>query len=1262
MSDDTLLIQVNTNDVLTVSGNAIDAEGRVWWQATDYRTGTFGFILADVCQQVDEDVYRFFAEDIDHDKAIAAEKEAQAEADRLAAEEAARLEAERLAAEEAARLEAERLEAEEAARLEAERLAAEEAARLEAERLEAEEAARLEAERLAAEEAARLEAERLAAEEAARLEAERLAAEEAAREEAQQEQQQPKVRYAVTSNRNNPTSNLRAKANSKSDVVGVYENGELVIWDEPTKDGKWYPVTIVRDGAQGYMRDYLLTEISEADAQLRMAEILAGKAEEDQEQEDDNYPELIVPDHIQNETGDSSQDNAYESGSNVEIIVPDDDETSGSMIDSFPAYAMTLAQENNVAIVLREEPAGGMPQSGAVPMITAPTPLEITEEKLDAMGSSWLFVRNMNNGETGYIESHKVELVSKEIAEANVVPQIDVLPPVPSDNPSFEDKPQDEPEIIQPEEPEIPDTPQELTEGDVYHYGRNIGRQVGLRKAPNKDRIYNMEKGTVLWVMSFDGEWCHVRTDRAEGYVMAKYVELMDVREEAEYIASIDDPETAPDREETEIIQPEETDPNYPELIVPEKTEAPTPTPAEPTPIPEPQEIERFAVVIRDNTQLRSNPTMDAYLQAEIEEYDVVYAMRSEVNDHGEMWTLVQAENQWGYVLSDCIELMSDEEQEEYLAALEAAKATPTPTLEPTATPIPTRTPAPQRLDIFARVLSDGTPLRGNPDSNAYLQDILDEESVVYLFQSQVAADGMTWYLVQHSGQWGYIRADLVRPMGHQETQDYLAQLEAELATPTPMPQVTPEPIGPDSTSAYAKLIKDKVNLRRTPSSSGTSLNRVPIDTLLLVLGSEYDGTYTWYQVSYEGSEGYIRSDMAKMLTIAELEDHFQEQMEQAQQQSKPGASVTPNKNNNTDIVINGSQLQDLIPVDNSWTNNVISGMPLYGTATPDPNATPTPQPPEKSAALIRSSGNISVSNVPALTREASFAVYGKTKAYTTITATVEMPAASTLPASMGMNLIPSAIAENTAKRTVGQAISDANGLFQMNVTLPQEGEYIVEFASADGAFAQYGVTYDTGATPAPTPVPLPTAMPVEEEDGGLMIWPFVIGGLLIVVAAAVYGVYVYRRRTEEEEDEEDEDEEDELRQAQLNMQRQRAATSAAQPKAPTSTVIPGAQRMPKSSDASGAQTPSYTRSAQPSPYARPQAPVMPKAPEAPEMPKAPVAPAAPQAPQMPKAPAAPQAPEMPKAPVAPQTADNDAGEISSTPRRRRRPPTDPNA
>ncbi|MGN0098024.1 MAG: hypothetical protein ACI38Y_01685, partial [Candidatus Methanomethylophilaceae archaeon] len=51
----------------------------------------------------------------------------------------------------------------------------------------------------------------------------------------------------------------------------------LVLIGEPEQDGKWYPVTVVQDGAQGYMRNYLLTEISQADAQERMARLLASQ-------------------------------------------------------------------------------------------------------------------------------------------------------------------------------------------------------------------------------------------------------------------------------------------------------------------------------------------------------------------------------------------------------------------------------------------------------------------------------------------------------------------------------------------------------------------------------------------------------------------------------------------------------------------------------------------------------------------------------------------------------------------------------------------------------------------------------------------------------------------------------------------------------------------------------------------------------------------------------------------------------------------------
>ena len=824
--------------------------------------------------------------------------------------------------------------------------------------------------------------------------------------------------------------------------------------------------------------------------------------------------------------------------------------------------------------------------------------------------------------------------------------------------------------------------PQELTAGDVYHYGRNTGTQVALRRQPNTngDLIMRMEAGTILWVMQctegdLENAWCYVRTDRGEGYVMAKFVQLMGAEEEAEYRASLDDPEMPPTPTEEPTAQPTDS---------PEPTQEPTAQPTdslEPTATPAPQPMQTYGRITQDNVALRANPQDSAALQTMLSSETVISISQSQVAADGSTWYLAQYDGQWGYVHADFVRLMSEQEIQDYLAQLEAAQATPTPTAEPTATPVPTATPAPQELRVYARVISDGTPLRGNPDANAYLQTILNKETVVYIFQSQIATNGMTWYLVQYSGQWGYIRADLVRLMGEQETQDYLAQLEAEMATPTPLPQATPEPFGPDATSAYALLVKDAVNLRRTPSASGTSLGRIPINTLLLVTGTEDDGTYTWYQVNYNGQDGYVRSDMAKMLTIAELQAYL---AEQAAATPRPGASAatTPNSSNNVDNFIPGTTLlpDQFFPSADSWDNNVISGMPGHTASTPDPNATPTPQPVSNPAALISSYGDLRVNNVPAVSENGTFTVYGTTTANGTVTATITLEVqsgATALPTAtpdlvgaVRFELFAAAYAEGAAPAAqgtqtviVGEAVADENGAFVMDVTLPEEGEYIVEFTSGT-SYARYGVTYDSGVSPEPTVQPLPTAQPVEEE-GGMGILPFVIGGLLIVVAAAIYGIYVYRRRTEEaeeEEAEEDEDEEAEIREEQLMQQRARYAQT------PPANV-PGQAAAPRMPQNQAGQVPSYmkntpTNPAQANPYGKPAAPVAPKAPTVPTAPVAPKAPTMPTAPTAPKAPTKPAAPVVPKAPAAPITRDEreEPAEGDQAPRRRRRPPADPEA
>ena len=144
-------------------------------------------------------------------------------------------------------------------------------------------------------------------------------------------------------------------------------------------------------------------------------------------------------------------------------------------------------------------------------------------------------------------------------------------------------------------------------------------------------------------------------------------------------------------------------------------------------------------------------------------------------------------------------------------------------------------------------------------------------------------------------------------------------------------------------------------------------------------------------------------------------------------------------------------------------------------------------------------------------------------------------------------------------------------------------------------------------------------------------------------------------------------DEEEELMRQNMNQQRIRSARQE-------KMKVGGENAAPRAPQAQKGQIPSYMKKPQEqtaaprvSPYERPtdmpkapevpKAPVMPVAPKAPEAPKAPVMPVAPKAPEAPKAPVMPAAPKAPETPI--ETAQAPQGEA---PRRRRRPPVDPNA
>ena len=109
-------------------------------------------------------------------------------------------------------------------------------------------------------------------------------------------------------------------------------------------------------------------------------------------------------------------------------------------------------------IILRTAPDAPNPTSGAIPTISRPTPLEISRAGDRAKnGQLWYLVRNMSNGDTGYVRATTSASFLSPGKQAAVQTPQPTIPPIetPTPEPTAEPTPPPTPEPI----------PQELTEG-----------------------------------------------------------------------------------------------------------------------------------------------------------------------------------------------------------------------------------------------------------------------------------------------------------------------------------------------------------------------------------------------------------------------------------------------------------------------------------------------------------------------------------------------------------------------------------------------------------------------------------------------------------------------------------------------------------------------------------------------------------------------------------------------------------------------------
>lgn len=493
--------------------------------------------------------------------------------------------------------------------------------------------------------------------------------------------------------------------------------------------------------------------------------------------------------------------------------------------------------------------------------------------------------------------------------------------------------------------------PTEVPVGIVIDRWGQTNAKVNFRRAPEKNaaKIGELHKNERVWIYSAesskDEKWYSVNHKGTTGYVMAKYVDILDEAESEQIQRSLASPvptnippaTPVPTPDPTEVPTPEPT-PEPTEEPTPDPTEEPTPVPVTETPTetPTPQPTETpapyrgYALTIIQ-TELRTgvSPADDTIQTLAAQ---TLVDVKAETSVDRESWAhaqVVGSEN-LGYIPMSSLLPISNDEAKIYRDQI-------------IITPEVTASPSPEQVEGYAMTLGSGVPLRNYPDTNGEIITLLPYTAVAYVYGQQYT--DAAWHLVQYNGIWGFIRQDQMRMMSQDEVSAYEESMID--STPSPSPAPTPEPITQTSLSSYGHVQSSsgKVNLRSRPSVSSTPLRLLENYAFALVLGTEAgeepEDEKLWYHVSQAGTEGYIRSDYFHVLLLSELSDFLQ-------------SPEYLNANSSTSEVATISQLQPVEDYNrNVWKNPNLTASyePFnpFGTATPAPETAVLTNPPEPS-------------------------------------------------------------------------------------------------------------------------------------------------------------------------------------------------------------------------------------------------------------------------------------------------------------------------
>ena len=528
---------------------------------------------------------------------------------------------------------------------------------------------------------------------------------------------------------------------------------------------------------------------------------------------------------------------------------------------------------------------------------------------VNSLDETWYIVTV--GDQTGYMRDSQVRVLSQEDMNALFGTPVPVTPsPVP--------------------ETPIPDGAYIDRWGPVNVDSVNFRTEASTRSA-SMGKYGRNQRAFVYDAITVNGDqWYRVSINGRDGFMMARYIDLMSQADSAAYQATLSSP--LPLRTIAPTPEPETPTP------VP-ATPTPSPTqPASPTPAPysgyalTTRAVDlRTGVTLSDTTlsTLPANTLLYVYGQAYVN--DVCWNSAEQLSTHAS-----------GYVQDDALRRVSAEEAAPYLAAL-TQTASPTP---PTIKPDP--------YTGYAVTNGSNVMIRNYADEKAEIAAVLDQGEVVWVMsQEYVTGSPYYWEVVQFGKVYGYVRSDQLRMMEPAERALY----EQSLRTPVPTVQytVTVPPVSQNSMSSYGYVTTNNVRLRSGPGTANTQIRMMSQYAFALVLGSETVDNQLWYHINQAGTEGYVMSDYFKVLSLGELSEFLTS--DEYRQSAANAASVSGSSTGAAQAAASGSitsvedfnsgvwQNPTLVNVTYEPFSNIIASptpdVEQAATATPAPTGTP---------------------------------------------------------------------------------------------------------------------------------------------------------------------------------------------------------------------------------------------------------------------------------------------------------------------------------